>query len=132
MKKFFLLSAFAAIMSVALLNTSCVGTETEEREEPFSIVGQWKLEKKYDTYDVHRLNDDGTCSIVDVIKDFPGNFRFDGTYKYNEAEGMLYIYDKEGNECYKYEIVNISKNSRRCEWVDKKDPKKKSHSVTKK
>ena len=132
MKKFFLLSAFAAIMSVALLNTSCVGTETEEREEPFSIVGQWKLEKKYDTYDVHRLNDDGTCSIVDVIKDFPGNFRFDGTYKYNEAEGMLYIYDKEGNECYKYEIVNISKNSRSCKWVDKKDPKKKAYNVMKK
>ena len=132
MKKFFLLSALAAIMSVALANTSCVHTSSEETEEPFYIVGQWKLQKNYDTYDVHKLNEDGTCTIVDVINDFPGNFRFDGTYKYNKAEGMLYIYDKEGNECYKYEIVNISKNSRSCKWVDKKDPKKKAYNVMKK
>ena len=114
MKKFFLLSAFAAIMSLALLNTSC--TIEEEKDLPFNIVGQWKLELDYNEYNVFKLDEDGTCSIVDIIEDFPGDFRFDGTYKYDETEGMLFIYDSAGDEKYKYEIVNISKNSKKCQY----------------
>ncbi len=130
MKKFFLLSAFAAIMSLALLNTSC--TEKEEEEAPFNIVGQWKLELDYNEYNVFKLDEDGTCSIVDIIEDFPGDFRFDGTYKYDETEGMLFIYDSAGDEKYKYEIVDISKNSKKCQWIDKKDQKKTLYNVKKK
>ena len=128
MKKFFLLSAFAAIMSLALLNTSC----TEEEDVPFNIVGQWKLETDYNTYNVFKLDEDGTCSIVDIIEDFPGDFKFDGTYKYDETEGMLFIYDSAGDEKYKYEIINISKNSKQCQWIDKKDQKKRLYNVMKK
>jgi hypothetical protein len=127
MKKFFLLSAFAAIMSLALLNTSCT-----EEDVPFNIVGQWKLELDYNTYNVFKLDEDGTCSIVDIIDDFPGDFKFDGTYKYDETEGMLFIYDSAGEETYKYEIINISKDSKKCQWIDKKDPKKILYDVKKK
>ena len=127
MKKFFLLSAFTAIMSLALLNTSCT-----EEDVPFNIVGQWKLELDYNTYNVFKLDEDGTCSIVDIIEDFPGDFKFDGTYKYDETEGMLFIYDSAGEETYKYEIINISKDSKKCQWIDKKDPKKRVYEVKKK
>ena len=127
MKKFFLLSAFTAIMSLALLNTSCT-----EEDVPFNIVGQWKLELDYNTYNVFKLDEDGTCSIVDIIEDFPGDFKFDGTYKYDETEGMLFIYDSAGEETYKYEIINISKDSKKCQWIDKKDPKKRLYEVKKK
>lgn len=127
MKKFFLLSAFAAIMSLALLNTSCT-----EEDVPFNIVGQWKLELDYNTYNVFKLDEDGTCSIVDIIEDFPGDFKFDGTYKYDETEGMLFIYNSAGEETYKYEIINISKDSKKCQWIDKKDPKKRLYDVKKK
>lgn len=130
MKKFFLLSAFTAIMSLALLNTSC--TIEEEKDLPFNIVGQWKLELDYNEYNVFKLDEDGTCSIVDIIEDFPGDFRFDGTYKYDETEGMLFIYDSAGDEKYKYEIVNISKNSKKCQWIDKKDQKRIAYDVMKK
>jgi hypothetical protein len=126
MKKFFLLSAFAAIMSLALLNTSCT-----EEDVPFNIVGQWKLELDYNTYNVFKLDEDGSCSIVDIIEDFPGDFKFDGTYKYDETEGMLFIYDSAGDERYKYEIINISKDSKQCQWIDKKDPKKRVYEVKK-
>ena len=128
MKKFFLLSAFAAIMSIAFLNTSC----TEEKDLPFNIVGQWKLELDYNEYNVFKLDENGSCSIVDIIEDFPGDFRFDGTYKYDETEGMLFIYDSAGDEKYKYEIVNISKNSKKCQWIDKKDQKRIAYDVMKK
>lgn len=127
MKKFFLFSAFAAIMSLALLNTSCT-----EEDVPFNIVGQWKVELDYNTYNVFKLDEDGTCSIVDIIDDFPGDFKFDGTYKYDETEGMLFIYDSAGEEKYKYEIINISKDSKKCQWIDKKDPKKRVYDVKKK
>jgi hypothetical protein len=127
MKKFFLFSAFAAIMSLALLNTSCT-----EEDVPFNIVGQWKVEKDHNCYNVFKLDEDGTCSIVDIIEDFPGDFKFDGTYKYDETEGMLFIYDSAGEETYKYEIINISKDSKKCQWIDKKDPKKILYDVKKK
>lgn len=126
MKKFFLFSAFAAIMSLALLNTSCT-----EEDVPFNIVGQWKVEKDHNCYNVFKLSDNGTCSIVDIIDDFPGDFKFDGTYKYDETEGMLFIYDSAGEERYKYEIINISKDSKKCQWIDKKDPKKRVYEVKK-
>jgi hypothetical protein len=127
MKKFFLLSAFAAIMSLALLNTSCT-----EEDVPFNIVGQWKLKIDYEKYNIFKLDENGTCSIRDIEDDFPGDFKFDGTYKYDETEGMLFIYDSAGDEKYKYEIINISKDSKKCQWIDKKDPKKILYDVMKK
>lgn len=126
MKRFFLFSAFVALMSVALLNTSC----TEEDVE-FNIVGKWVMTVDYNTKRAYDIREDGTCKSTPMEDDMPGDSVM-LTWSYSESDNILKFMNSQGEVVEHYMVFDISKNSKECKWMDQISAKRPAYEVDKK
>lgn len=112
MKKLF----FASLWVLVCLAVACSDEKDEPNDEPGSIIGEWVF-RKNEYYRNGKLID-GFTAVEDEDKmvaifredgtyryyDYPPEGFYDGTYSYDEAEGILTTDDGDNRQICRVEI----------------------------